>query len=262
MDPHIQAPDVSTRSREAESPQGASLTEAEFGTPSPRGEDASGGERDWESFGSGESGREASMAGTLADVTDRVFNGDEGVGRGSEGGASGGEERAHGGDVLGGVRRGVVMGRPFEMGELEYLRLIPSFRIGEGERGGATSRETEGMACEEGGQATAGKVERDGLGSRGLRVAWWKMGSGVRETASSGGEWAKEEGRRGVLEGGRVMRKCVSACVDAPCLPWSVFGRLISDGRKNAVSEATRYTICIQRSVEESVDLEAVTSRM
>jgi len=209
------------------------LTEVELGTSSPLGEDAMIEERDdldgdegklFASKGSrGAAAAGCLMERTLAEGTNRALDGDgDGDGDGDVGrrrekvavvGAEVGDERAEGGDVRWGVRREeehrVV---PFEMGELEYLRHIPSFRIGERELGGMTLRKTEGMACEEGSQATAGKSETDGLGSRGLRVAWWKMGFAVRGTPSLGVNIAEQEqGRRGGLESQRVMRRCVSS---------------------------------------------------
>ncbi len=223
--PPIHSPNPATTSKEAESPQRGPLTEVELGTPSPLGEDARIEERDdrsrerdeGESLASAGSRGEAaagySMERTLADG---ALDGDKGVGRRRErvevGGAEVGDERA---EVIGGgdVPRGVMV-PPFEMGELEYLRHIPSFRIGERERGGRTLCKTEGLAWEEGAQATAGKSEMDGgFGSRGLRAAWWKTGFAVRGIPSLGEEVAeKEQGRKGGLGGGRVMRRCVSVC--------------------------------------------------
>jgi len=185
MHPCIPSPEPSQR---------APLAEIRHGTPSPLGEDARIEERDGrsrerdegESLASAGSRGEAvagySMERTLADG---ALDGNKGVGRRRErvevGGAEVGDERAQvidGGDV----RRGVMV-PPFEMGELEYLRHIPSFRTEKKEHGVMTPFKAEAPAWEEGGQATAGMSEMDGgFGSRGLRVAWWKMGLAVRGT--------------------------------------------------------------------------------
>ncbi len=234
MDPRVHSPELSTLFERAKNPQPAPSTEVELGTSSPLGEDAVIEERDGRSrerhdrgelFERGGSGGEAaagcSMESSLAGGMDRALDGDGDVGRSGKvevGGAEVGHERAEvidGGDVHVEVRREeghrVV---PFEMGELEYLRHIPSFRIRERELGGVTSCKAKGMAWEEGGQATAGKSEMDGgFGSRGLRAAWWKMGFAVCGTPLLGEEYVgKEQERKGGLESGRVLRRCVSVC--------------------------------------------------
>jgi len=216
MHPCIPSPEPSQR---------APLAGIRHGTPALQGEDGRIEEREGrsrerdegESLASAGSRGEAaagySMERTLADG---ALDGDKGVGGRRErvevGGAEVGDERAEvidGGDV-----RRVVMVPPFEMGELEYLRHIPSFRTEKKERGVMTPFKAEDPAWEEGGQATAGKSEADGgCDPRGLRVAWWKTGFAVRGIPSLGEEVAeKEQGRKGGLGSGRVMRRCVSAC--------------------------------------------------
>ena len=263
----------STRAREAESPHRTPWTEAELRTSTPLGEDATLEERGGRSrerddgvslVREGNRGKEAAEDSMDRPPAGNALDGDGDVGTRSEevevGGAEMGDERAEGGDVRGEVRHGFMMAHPFEMGEFEHLRHIPSFRTGEREHGGA---KTEEPAWEEEGQVTAGKAETDGGGaSRGLRVAWWKMGFEVRETPSLSGGFAEEGEMRGG-QSGRVMRRCVSVCVFGEITPCR-FGRverLMSDGRKNAVNEVSRYTICIRRSIKNGEDSEVTARR-